>query len=159
MTLRGGWETNHSSTGADTMRKRTTDGRHGAGTSRQAVVAVAMVVVLLIIDLAIVGIVIGLSRDHDLTVRRLRTVEAAYAAEAGVNMSIREMMNVLDEDGDTKIGGISDNDNAADDPAIGNARFFVDYDDSNYPPEWKLTSEGRSGDARRRMETVLNDPS
>ncbi len=67
---------------------------------RRAVTAVAMVVFLILVDLNIVGFVVGLGRNHNLTFHRMRTLEAMYTAEAGVNMSIREMMNVLDEDGD-----------------------------------------------------------
>ncbi|MHC4825541.1 MAG: hypothetical protein ACYTEY_03180 [Planctomycetota bacterium] len=56
----------------------------GRRRNAQGVAAVAMVVILLIIDLAIVGIVVGLSRDHDLTIRRMQTIEALYAAAQGM---------------------------------------------------------------------------
>jgi hypothetical protein len=139
------------------MMKRIDSKHHEAGTPRRAVVAVAMVAVLLIIDLAVVGIVVGLSRDHDLTLRRMQTIEAEYAAEAGMNMAIREAMNDADEDGDTKIGGISDDGDSGTDPSIGNASFWVDYDDSD-PSYPVLTSEGRSGDARRQAQATLQAP-
>ncbi|MHC4787488.1 MAG: hypothetical protein ACYTE6_16140, partial [Planctomycetota bacterium] len=71
------------------MRQRIGGPSRGTGPDRRAVAAVAMVVFLLAIDLIIVGMVVGLSRDHDLTIRRMQTVEAMYAAEVGVNMSIR----------------------------------------------------------------------
>jgi hypothetical protein len=124
------------------------------------VAAVAMVVILVIIDLAIVGIVVGLSRDHDLTVRRMQTIEALYAAEAGVNMSIREMMNDADEDGDAGIedgiGTISHDNDDGTDPTLGNARFVVTK--VKVGNVTTLTSEGRCGDARRKMEAELQDP-
>ncbi len=116
---------------------------------RRAMAAVAMVAVLVIVDLIVVGIAVGLSRDHDLTVRRLQTVEAMYAAEAGMNMSIREMMNDADEDGDSGIGTVSTK-------TIGSASVIVTA--SSVPPQTTLTSVGTSGDARRRMESVLEDP-
>jgi hypothetical protein len=129
--------------------------RHAKG-----VAAVAMVVILLIIDLAIVGIVVGLSRDHDLTVRRVQTIEALYAAEAGVNMSIREMMNTADEDGDAGLGNgigtISHDNDEGTDPTLGNARFVVTK--VKVGDVTTLTSEGRSGDARRKMEAEVQDP-
>ena len=115
---------------------------------------VAMIIVLLIIDLIIIRIVIGGARDHDLTVRRAETVQAFYAAEAGMNMAIREMMNNADEDGDTGIGSISDDGNAANDPTFGNAQVVV----TRAPPAalpTTLTSQGRSGEARRDIEAVL----
>ena len=119
----------------------------------------AMVVILLILDLIIVGIVIGLSRDHDLTIRRMQTIEAMYAAEAGVNMSIRELMNDADEDGDGTTGTISNDSNDANDPILGNARFVVTAAaDTPAAGQTTLTSEGRSGEARRKIEGVLEDP-
>ncbi len=124
--------------------------------SRRAVIAVAMIVILLIIDLIIVGMVVSQAREHDLTIRRLQTIEAFYAAEAGVNMSIRELMVPGDEDADGDTGTISfesdpgpyDPDN---DPALGNAQFYVLGTD----PVTTLTSEGRSGEARRTMTAEL----
>ena len=35
---------------------------------------------------------IGGGRDHDLTVKRMDTLRAFYAAEAGMNIAIRELM-------------------------------------------------------------------
>jgi len=108
-----------------------------------------MVAVLIVIDLIVVGISVGLSRDHDLTIRRMQTVEAMYAAEAGVNMSIREMMVNADEDADGGIGSVSSK-------SVGNAQVVVTIAYS--APETTLTSIGTSGEARRKMESVLEDP-
>ena len=105
---------------------------------RRAIVAVAMIIILLLINLIIVGMVVSQARDHDLTVRRQQTVEAFYAAEAGVNMSIRELMVAADEDGYGGEGSIADT-------PLGNARFDVSKSGTT------LTSEGRSGEARRTM--------
>lgn len=143
------------------MAQRIAGPSRDAPAGERAIAVVAMVVVLLVIDLIIVGIVLGLSRDHDLTVRRVQTVEAMYAAEAGVNMSIRELINDRDEDGDGSIGGISDNmpPDDGNDPTIGNARFVVTKaDDTPAVGETTLTSEGRCGEARRKMEAVLEEP-
>jgi hypothetical protein len=121
--------------------------------NRRAIVAVAMIIILLFINLIIVGMVVSQARDHDLTVRRQQTVEAFYAAEAGVNMSIRELMVPGDEDNDGFTGSISyetptyDPDN---DPTLGNAQFYVSATGNTI-----LTSEGRSGEARRTMKAEL----
>ena len=66
--------------------------RHSVNNARKrrGVAAVAMVVFLIVVDLIIVGFVVGIGRDHNLTVHRMRTLEAMYAAESGVNMSIME---------------------------------------------------------------------
>jgi hypothetical protein len=123
---------------------------------RRALAAVAMVVVLIIIDLIVVGMVVGLGRDHHLTVHRMQTLEAMYAAEAGMNMSIREMMYDLDEDGDGAVGTISDDSDDGTDPGVGNARFVVTAAaDTPAAGQTTLTSAGRSGEAQRKMETIL----
>ncbi len=74
---------------------------------RRAMAAVAMVALLVTVDLIIVVMVIGGGRDHDLTVRRVETIRAFYAAEGGMNMAIREEMQNADEDGDAVVGTIS----------------------------------------------------
>ncbi|MHC4427072.1 MAG: hypothetical protein ACYS0D_00510 [Planctomycetota bacterium] len=123
---------------------------------RRAVAAVAMVVFLIVVDLIIVGFVVGLGRDHNLTLHRMRTLEAEYAAEAGVNMSIREMMYDLDADGDGTIGTISDDSDDGTDPTLGNAQFVVTAAaDTPLAGQTTLTSSGRSGEARRQMKTIL----
>jgi hypothetical protein len=141
------------------MARRTRSSRNARPAAR-AVAIVAVIVSLLIIDLIIVGIVLGLSRDHDLTIRRMQTIEAMYAAEAGVNMSIRELMNDRDEDGDGGVGTISDDSDDGTDPTLGNAQVVVTAAaDTPVAGQTTLTSEGRSGEARRTMEAVLEEPS
>ena len=123
---------------------------------RRASAAVAMVVVLLIVDLLIVGMVISGSREHDLTIRRMETIESFYAAEAGANMAIRELMEYLDEDLDGTVGTISDDGDSGNDPTVGNAQFHVTAaEDVPVLGQTTLTSHGRSGEARRHLDTVL----
>ena len=136
--------------------------KHGGGSfdkdrcARRGVAAIATVVVLLTLNLVILGLVLNGGRDHDLTVRRLETVEAAYAAEAGVNMSIREMIGFTDDDGDGTVGSISDDGDSDNDPAIGNARFVVTMSVDDPVVGWTtVTSAGRSGLALRTMTTIL----
>ncbi len=137
------------------MKTRRAAGVENLG-RRSGAAAVAMIIVLLVVDLVIVGLAVGLSRDHDLTVRRMQTLEALYAAEAGMNMSIREMMNNANEDLDPGIGTISDDGDPGTDPTIGNARFFVTLSaDTPVAGQTTLTSLGRCGEARRKMEAVL----
>ncbi len=128
---------------------------------RRAMAAITMVVVLLIIDLMIISMVVGGAREHDLTVRRMDTIRAFYAAEAGMNMAIRERMldPATDEDGDktppgTDTGSISDDGVDANDPGFGtpkNTQFVVTLS----PDKKTLTSTGRSGDAKREMDALL----
>ena len=120
---------------------------------RRATVAISMIIALVVVNLIIISIVIGGARDHDLTIKRVETIQAFYAAEAGMNMAIREMMNDTDEDGDGAIGTISDDGNAANDPTFGQAQVLVIV--SVAGPPTTLRSKGRSGDARREVETVI----
>ena len=115
-----------------------------------------MVVILITLNLIIVGFVIAGARDHRLTEHRLRTIQAFYAAESGMNMAIREMMEDADEDLDGFIGTISDDSNDATDPQIGPARFVVTIN-TNSPDVGlnTLTSNGRSGESRRSMKGVM----
>ncbi|MHC4716245.1 MAG: hypothetical protein ACYS5V_04690 [Planctomycetota bacterium] len=123
---------------------------------RRALAAVAMVAVLIILNLIVVGLVVGLGRDHSLTVHRMQTIEAMYAAEAGMNMSIREMMYDLDEDGDGAVGTISDDSDDGTDPDVGNARFVVTAaTDTPAAGQTTITSAGRSGEARRTIDSIL----
>ncbi len=124
---------------------------------RRAMAAITMVVVLLIIDLMIISMVVGGAREHDLTVRRMDTIRAFYAAEAGMNMAIRERMIPDDEDNDTggaDTGSIYDDTNVANVPGFGtpkNTQFVVTLS----PDKKTLTSTGRSGDAKREMDALL----
>lgn len=135
--------------GAHNRARRSCGGRRGAA-------LIAVVVVLVIVDVAVITIVLGGARDHLLTVQRVQTIEAMYAAEAGSNMSIREMMFNTDYDGDGAVGSISDDGNAANDPSLGRAQFYVATSAGTpLPSQTLLTSEGRSGDARRTATTIL----
>ena len=138
------------------MGNRTNDSSDGA---RRGLIVVVMILFMIVVDLIIIGMVVSQARDHDLTVRRLETTEALYAAEAGANMSIRELMMPGDEDGDGGIGTISDDSDDGTDPVIGNAQFVVTAA-ANTPAvgQTTITSEGRFGEARRRMQAVLTDP-
>ena len=115
----------------------------------RAAAGIATVIVLVFVQLAIVGSILTGARDQDTSVQRLDTVRAFYAAEAGMNMAIREMISNSDEDGDTVIGTISNDGNAANDPVIGPARVYVSKDVVGATTD--LTSRGRSGAARRQL--------
>ncbi len=120
---------------------------------RRATIAISMIIALVVVNLIIISIVIGGARDHDLSIKRIETIQAFYAAEAGMNMAIREMMNNTDEDGDGAIGTISDDAVPANDPTFGQAQVLVTA--SVAGPQTTLRSKGRSGDARREVEAVL----
>jgi hypothetical protein len=115
---------------------------------------VAVIVILIIVDLVIVGIVLSGARGHDLTLRRVETVEAFYASEAGMNMAVREVMIGQDEDGDCTIGTISHDGDSNNDPGFGNAAWVVNAETTGALTT--LMSYGRSGSARRQVRAVVN---
>jgi hypothetical protein len=130
--------------------------RGSVSPNRKAAVVVAMIAILVIVDLVIIGMVISEARDHDLTVKRMQTMEAFYAAEAGMNMAIREMMVGVDEDADdpgSEAGSISADGDELNDPAFGNAQSAVTRGSAG--GNTTLTSQGRSGEARREMLAEL----
>jgi hypothetical protein len=112
-----------------------------------------MVVLLLIVDVIVLGVVLGGAREHDLTSRRLETVQAFYAAEGGMNMAIRELMEDSDEDGDGTVGTISDDGDDGNDPHIGSAQTAVGIADEG--AQTTLHGLGRSGAALRRIELTV----
>lgn len=68
---------------------------------------IAIVIALVIVQIAVIGIV-SLGRfDQHLTKLRLESEQAQYAAESGINMALREVFNNTDEDSDGGVGTIS----------------------------------------------------
>jgi Tfp pilus assembly protein PilX len=127
--------------------------RSGIRRRRRGVSTIVIVGLLVVVELVIVGMVLAGGREQDLTARRLETVRAFYAAEAGVNMAVRELMEGADEDGDGATGTISDDGNDANDPSLGAAQVVVTAATSG--GETTVTSKGRSGQATRELEAVL----
>ena len=120
---------------------------------RRGAAIVAMITTMLLLGLIGVGMVLGGARDQDLSIKRLETVRAFYAAESGMNMAIRELMVRADEDGDGAIGSISDDGNSANDPTIGSGQCNVTNNTSGATVT--LTSNGRSGQATRKIDAQL----
>jgi len=123
---------------------------------RRGIAAVAAVVLVVLANLIVVAMVLAGSREQDLTIRRLETVRAFYAAEGGMNMAIRELMIDEDEDGDGVIGTISDDGDPGTDPIIGAARVRVEST-AVVPGQVTLESVGASGSAIRRLRSTLEE--
>ena len=115
-----------------------------------------MLVLLVLINLIVIGLVLGGAQDHDVTVRRVESVQAFYAAEAGINMAVRELMESADEDGDGTIGTISDDSNDANNPSFGMATVLVT--DSVSGSETTLSSVGTAGLSQRKISALLSTP-
>jgi hypothetical protein len=121
---------------------------------RRAATVVAVIVILVIIDLVIVGLVLSGSRGDVLAVRRAETVKAFYAAEAGMNMAMREVMLDQEQDGDCKVGCISHDGDDGNDPGFGNAAWVVTASTSGAVTT--IRSYGRAGSTRRQMLAAVN---
>jgi type II secretory pathway pseudopilin PulG len=117
---------------------------------RRGTAAVALLAAVAMIEVIMLAAVLGSTRDSDVAVRRLETVQAFYAAEAGINMAIREVRTGQDHDGDGGVGTVSNDGEDATDPVLGSARVRVTS--STDGDDLVLRSEGRCGQAWRHIE-------
>lgn len=117
--------------------------------SRRGAVGLAMIVVLVILQLVIVGAVLTGARDQDMTVQRVSSARAFYAAESGVNMALMELMTGNDADGDGTIGAVSNNNNTSDDPAISGGQVYAACTTSS--GNYYVTAIGRSASSRHQI--------
>jgi hypothetical protein len=121
----------------------------GRRSSRRGSVAAAMLIALILLQLVVAGMVLTGARDQDLMQRRAETVRAFYAAEAGMNMALREAMLGTDADGDGTVGTISDDSNSSNDPSLSGAQVLVTR--TVVGGTTTLTSRGRCGAAVREI--------
>ncbi|MCH8985671.1 MAG: hypothetical protein IIB04_03545 [Acidobacteria bacterium] len=112
-----------------------------------------MLIIVMVLGFTIVGVVGVGARNQMLSMHRINTARAFYAAEAGMNMSMRELAIGLDEDGDGTIGGISDDGDDNNNPVIGGGRVFVSVE--NTGGILSLVSTGSAGASRRRIKVDL----
>lgn len=121
--------------------------------AQRGTATVSILIVLIGLQLAVMLSVLGGARDQDLGAQRLGTVRAFYAAEGAMNMALRELMNGADEDGDGTVGSISDDGNAANDPALSLARGYATRADAG--GQITITSKGRFGLVHRDVQAVV----
>jgi MSHA biogenesis protein MshP len=116
---------------------------------RRASAAVALLIVLAMLQIIVASIVFAGARSGDLTALRLDTARSFYAAEAGANLAIREVVLDSDVDGDGVIGSVSDDGDASNDPALGVARVWAEASGAGGTTNIVIT--GRSGQSARRI--------
>ena len=113
-----------------------------------------VVVLLLLLILATTSItyvaLVGAGLDG--TINQWQSLQALYAAEAGLEMAMQELAQSEDIDTDGTIGGISDDGNAGNDPAVGLGSVDVSYTEGASPI---LTATGRAGQAERVVQVTL----
>lgn len=122
--------------------------------ARRGSVVVAILMALIALQLVVVGVVALGAREQSLTTLRLEASRAQYAAEAGMNMALREIYVGLDEDGDGGIGSISSDGNPANDPVVSGASIVVTM--SVAGSTTTLTSTARTTNAKRSIVVTLN---
>ena len=122
---------------------------------RRGATGIAVIVVLVILQIAVVGAVVAGARGHDTTARHLESLRASYAAEAGINMAVRELRLDTDFDGDGAIGTISDDGIDATDPALGPAHVVVTLT-AVAGGQTTLRSAARCGQSRRHIQAILD---
>jgi Tfp pilus assembly protein PilX len=120
---------------------------------RRGVAAVALLVLMLVLGLIVAGMLRSGGRDHNLTALRIESMQAFYAAEAGMNMAIREAHCGCDEDLDGVAGTISDDSNDATDPQIGFGQVVVTQVVGG--SSTTRTSDGRAKSARRSIDAAF----
>lgn len=122
-------------------------------TCRRGAVGIGIVAMLVVLELVIVVVAVAGASHHDLASRRVGTVRAFYAGEAGMAMALREVVLDSDEDSDGVIGGVSSDGDPDNDPEFSHA--FVSVGAALAGSELTLTSLGRSGEAEREHELVM----
>lgn len=123
--------------------------------TRRGTVLIAAIVCLLILDLIVMGMVLNSGRGQYVSVDRINSVRALYAAEGAMNMAVRELMLNVDEDTDGTIGSVSDDGNDANDPTIGAAQAMVVI--ATVGSDSTVTSTGRLSTVERQLEANLSN--
>ncbi len=127
---------------------------HARGSSsHRGTVLIAVVMALIVLQLVVVGVVYLGSREQSLTAFRLEASKAQYAAEAGMNMALREIYNSADEDGDGGIGSISNDGNSANDPQVNGASIVVTV--ATAGATTTLVSTARTTNVKRSITVTL----
>lgn len=120
-----------------------------AARSRTGSAAVAVLVLLVVLQIVVMGVAWGGARDQGASVDRVDAARAYYATEGVANMAMREIFVGTDEDGDGGVGTISNDASAGTDPniSLGQARCVSSV--SGGVTTYSVS--GRSGGALRKI--------
>ena len=113
---------------------------------------VLVLLLLLILATTSITYVALVGAGEDASIHQWRSLQALYAAEAGVEMAMQELAQSQDLDSDGNIGGVSDDGNTANNPAVGLGTVEVNYTDGASP---LITATGRAGPAERVVRITL----
>ena len=112
--------------------------------------AVAVLVLLVVLQLVVLGVAWGGARDQGASVDRVDAARAYYATEGVANMAMREVFNNADEDGDGGVGTISNDSVPGTDPAVSLGQASCASSVSGGTTTY--TVNGRSGGAIKRIQ-------
>lgn len=119
---------------------------------------VAVVAALVLLEVLVAAALVGGSREQNLGASRLDATRALYAAEAGMNMAVREVRLEADSDGDGLAGSVSSNSVSSDDPMVSGASVYVTSATSG--PVTTLTARARiAGGTVLRRVVATHQPS
>lgn len=90
-------------------------------------ILIAAVVLMVILQLVVATMILSGGRESDQARNRWGQSRAYYNAEAAAGMSLRELKQNSDIDGDGDVGGISDDGNDANNPILNGGRFKAVY--------------------------------
>jgi hypothetical protein len=122
--------------------------------ARRGSIIVAVIVALVMLQVVVIGVVLLGAREQNLTILRLEASKAQYAAEAGMNMALRELYDSADEDGDGVVGSISNDGNSANDPTVNGASIVVSMTVAGAVTT--VTSTASTTSAKRTIVVTLN---
>lgn len=121
--------------------------------ARRGSVILAAALALALLQLAVMLAVLGGARDQALASRRLESVRAVYAAEAGLAIARREFETGLDLDASGAVGAVASRTLAAIDPALAGTTLSVSA--ATAAGATTLTATGASAQALRRAQLSL----
>lgn len=127
--------------------------RRSVGADPRGSAIVAILVALAMLQILVAAIVFSGTRSDTLSTLRLDAARSLYAAEAGANLAIREVVLNSDADADGGIGSISNDANATNDPAISGARVSVSASTSGEATTAIVTST--AGECARRITLTI----
>lgn len=124
---------------------------------RRGGAAVAIVLALVVLQLVVVGMVVAGSREQALGVHRAESLRSLYAAEAGVQMALRELATGVDEDGDGTVGSISADGQSATGPLLLGARISSELQSAG-PGSGEVISRALGTRAQRQVRVAYSLP-
>lgn len=120
---------------------------------RRATAAVSVLIALVALQLVVAAALLGGTRDADIADKSLQGLRSQYAADSGLQMSLREAFLQVDEDADGTIGSVSNDGNSANNPTISSARAVTTA--SIAGANTTITATGSTTEAARKVSATV----